>query len=336
MTRLRRADPERPGITRRRRGRGFSYTDASGALVDHEVRSAIESLAIPPAWTQVWISPYRNDHIQAVGTDDAGRRQYLYHPAWHEQQNATKHDRVLILAGRLPTVRARITRDLRRRGLGRDRVLAGVLRVLDTGAFRPGSEHYAETYGSHGVTTLTRSDVSVAGDEVRFVFTAKGGLEQDVRLRDKDLRALVVVLRRARPDLDRLFVHHDGSGWHPVHAELVNERFKELAGEEFTVKDLRTWQATVRAAVFLAQEAEPTSASARRQVLAEVMRRVADDLGNTAAVARASYVDPRVLEAGEAGRTVQRALERLNSDDLANPRTRAAIERSVIRLLTTS
>lgn len=261
-------------------------------------RERIQALAVPPAWTDVWISPDDHGHIQAVGTDEAGRRQYVYHPDWTAQQDAAKHDRVLALAGRLPTVRRQITRDLRRPRLGGNRVMAGVLQILDTGSFRTGGDAYAEVYGTRGVTTPERGEVTVSGVDLRFRYPAKGGVPLDVTLHDRDLAALVTALRRARPGTDRLFVHHDGSAWHEIHADQLNERFKALAGEEFTVKDLRTWQATARAAVF-----------------------------------RGSYVDPRVVGAGEQGRTIATALDRIGSADLALPRTRAAVERSVIRLL---
>jgi DNA topoisomerase IB len=261
------------------------------------------------------------------------RRPYLYHPAWQEQQAQAKYDRVLDLARRLPAIRRRITRDLRRERLGRDRVLAGVLRMLDTGAFRTGGDEYAETYGSHGVTTLERRHVTVHGAELHFTYDGKSGQHQDVTLRDRDLAALVVSLRRARTGTDRLFVYHEHGEWHEVRAPQVNDRFKELAGEPFTVKDLRTWQATVRAAIFLAEAPEPASESSRRSLLTEVMKRVADDLGNTPAVARSAYVDPRVVEQQEEGRTIARPLDRIGSDDLSRPAKRAAIESSVIRLL---
>lgn len=333
------SDPDSPGITRRRRGTGFSYNGPSGRAVDAATRERVAALAIPPAWTDVWICPDEAGHIQAVGTDDAGRRQYLYHPDWVAQQDADKHERTLRLARRLPSVRRRITRDLRRPRLGRDRVVAGVLRMLDTGAFRTGGELYAEEHGTRGVSTLERTDVTVSGSDLRFRYPAKSGVPLDVTLRDADLAALVLALRRVRPGTERLFVYHDEQGWHEVRADLVNERFKTLAGDDYTVKDLRTWQATVRAAVFLAEEAEEaqdtgsSTDAERRHVLAEVMRRVAEDLGNTPAVARGSYVDPRVVDAAERQRTIASALDRIGSADLARPRTRAAVERSVIRLL---
>lgn len=335
---LRRSDLEAPGITRRRRGRGFSYTGTTGRPVGQRVRQRIEALVIPPAWQDVWISPDARGHIQAVGTDDAGRRQYLYHPQWSQQQADAKYVRVVGLARRLPRVRARVTRDLRSSGLGAHRVLAGALRMLDTGAFRTGGEEYAETYDTYGVTTLLRDHVTVRGDTLRFRFVAKGDQDRDVSLEDRDLAALVAALRRARTGSDRLFCHRtvDGAGWHEVRAEDVNTRFRELAGQDCSVKDLRTWQATVHAALYLAGAEEPGSDTERRRMLREVMDRVADDLGNTAAVARGSYVDPRVVRAQESGRTISAAVDRVGSDDLTRPRVRAKLERAVIRLLATS
>lgn len=334
MARLRRSDLDSPGLKRRRRGRGFTYAGVDGRPVAAETRERIAALAIPPAWRDVWISPHPNGHIQAVGTDDAGRRQYLYHPDWTKQQDRAKYERVVVLARRLPRVRAQVTRDLQVKGLGRDRVLAGAIRMLDYGVFRTGGEEYAEEYGTHGVATLLRDHVSVRSGEVAFAFTAKGGLDREVTLADRDLARLVTSLRRARTGSDRLLAYHDSEGWHEVQAPQVNEYFKALAGDDFTVKDLRTWQATVRAAVFLAQVPEPSGRTARQRAEKEVMAKVAEELGNTAAVARRAYVDPRVTDQGATGRTIAPALARAGSDDLSRPAVRAALERAVVRLLT--
>jgi len=338
VPRLRRADLDAPGITRRRRGRGFSYTGPTGRPVGAKVRERIDALAIPPAWKDVWISPDELTHIQAIGTDDAGRRQYIYHPKWSQKQAEAKYDRVVNMARRLPSVRQQVTRDLRSDGLTSDRVLAGTLRMLDTGAFRTGGEAYVEEHETHGVATLLREHVSIKGTAIRFTFVAKGGIDRDVTLRDKDLAELIKALRRARTGSDRLFCYRPAAGgdWREVHAEDINARFKELAGEECSVKDLRTWQATVRAALYLAGADEPGSDTERRRMLREVMDRVADDLGNTPTVARGSYVDPRVVSAQESGRTISRAIDRVGSDNLDRPRVRAQLERAVIRLLSTT
>jgi DNA topoisomerase IB len=312
-------------------------TDADGRPVDSATRERALALAIPPAWRDVWICPYPAGHIQAVGTDDAGRRQYLYHEQWRLERDEAKHDRVLRLARRLPEIRATIESDLRRRGLGRDRVLATGLRMLDHGVFRVGGDQYAQEHGTHGVATLYRDNVRVSRGEVIAEFTAKGGLDRVVVLPDALLAKAVTSLKRSRSGLERLLVWRDRDGYHEVHSEDLNERFKDLAGDDFTVKDLRTWQATVVAAVELAQVDVPRTKTGVQRAERAAMEQVGEQLGNTPAVARRSYVDPRVVEGFEDESTIEPALDRIGVeevDDLADPDTRLAVERSVVRLLT--
>lgn len=331
--RLRRADPDSPGIARQRRGRGFRYLDASGEPVtDAEVLSRIEDLVIPPAWRKVWICADRAGHIQAVGVDDAGRRQYVYHPEWRRARDEEKHDRVLALARRLPKLRAAIESDLDSRGTGRDRVLAAALRILDLGVFRTGGEEYAEENGTHGLATLLREHVKVSAGELVFSYPAKGGIQRDVRIHDEHLVQVVKSLRRAAPGTDRLLTYRANGAWHEVHADDINGRLKELAGDEFTGKDLRTWNATVLAAVAFANAEPPSSTTARKRAEAAVMRKVSEGLGNTPAVARRSYVDPRVIRAFDKDLTIKPALRRAGSLDDDHD-ARALIERAVIRLL---
>ena len=333
--RLRRSAVDRPGITRRRAGRGFCYLDAEGNRVtDSEVLARVRDLAIPPAWQEVWICPHHNGHIQAIGTDEADRRQYLYHEAWREAQDAEKHDRVRRLARRLPDFRAAVDEDLRAHGFGRDRVLAVALRMLDHGVFRTGNSQYAEEYGSRGAATLLRTDVAVKRGGLSFDFTAKGGLRRVIVLTDERLRTAVSALRRCRHGNPRLLLYRDSGGWHEIDAALINERFKELVGDDYTVKDLRTWNASVHAAVALAGAATPTTRRATKAAVKAMLEEVSDHLGNTPMVARRSYVDPRVIEQFERGRTIERAVRRIGSDDLGRPEVRAALERSVVRLLT--
>jgi DNA topoisomerase-1 len=335
--RLRRSHPDQPGLTRRRRGSGFSYLDAEGHRIDDaDVLERIRTLAIPPAWRDVWICPYPNGHIQAIGTDEAGRKQYLYHDDWRTAQDADKHDRVRRLARKLPAFREAVDADLCAPGLGRSRVLAVALRMLDYGVFRTGNTRYAEEYGSRGAATLLREDVRVSRGKVVFDFVAKGGQQRTLELEDDRLVKAVRSLKRARHDSPRLLVYRDDSGYHEIDAGMVNERFHELVGDDYTVKDLRTWTATVHAAVDLA-EAEPakTKTAAKKAVNAavkEMLDEVSDHLGNTPAVARASYVDPRVVNQYERGRTIAGAVERVG-DDLDDAETRAVVERSVNRLL---
>ena len=330
--RLRRSAPNGIGIRRVRRGRGFAYLDADGEPVrDEEALDRIRGLVIPPAWREVWICPYRNGHIQAMGIDDAGRRQYLYHEEWRRARDEEKHERVLDLAARLPEVRARIHADLTAPGLGRDRVLAGALRILDRGVFRTGGEEYAEENDSRGVATLLREHVCLQGDELRFEFPAKGGIERSAVIRDRPLAKLIAVLRRGRADDERLFAYRNGSrALRELRAHDVNERFKELAGPEFTVKDMRTWTATVVAAAAFAAHEPAKSQRALKRAEAGVMRAVAEQLGNTPAVARRSYVDPRVCEAFRAGHTIEGAL--LDIYEVDNE-SREALERAVLKLL---
>jgi DNA topoisomerase-1 len=324
--RLRRGDPGGPGLRRQRCGRGWRYFDTAGRpLRDREEVARIQGLAIPPAWEDVWICPFPNGHLQAVGTDVAGRRQYLYHARWREQRDEEKHDRVLRLAATLPAFRSTVDEDLCGKGLTERRVLAGALRMLDRGVFRTGGDEYAEE--SRGVATLLRGDVTVRRGMILFDYIAKGGVERRLRIHDNRLAPLVVSLRRGRKDEDRLLVHRNGE----VRAEDINRRLRDIVGPDYTAKDLRTWHATVLAAVIIAGHEPPTSKAARARLEKAVMREVAEQLGNTPAVARRSYVDPRVLVAFEEGRTIERALRRVA--DTPIEQARPDLERAVIRLL---
>jgi DNA topoisomerase IB len=287
--RLRRSDPARPGWTRRRHGSGFRYLDASGQQLGADDVARVKALVIPPAWRDVWISPHPNGHIQALGYDEAGRRQYLYHEKWRTDRDAEKFDRVLRLAPRLRKFREQIEKDMKSRG--RKRLLAIALRMLDLGVFRVGHEQYAEDNGTHGVATLLCEHLSVRGDRVRFRFPAKHGVEVDEEITDPRLaRAVRSLLKDQTPDC-RVF---------DLTADDINERFRELVGDEFSAKDLRTWHATVRAAQAFADALKERGKPSKRAVSA-VMKEVAEHLGNTPAVARKSYVDPRLVEAFSSG-----------------------------------
>ncbi|GAA6527655.1 DNA topoisomerase IB [Intrasporangium sp. DVR] len=343
--RLRRSDPAKPGLRRVRRGKGFAVVDAEGRPADAETRERVKALVIPPAWEDVWVCPWPNGHIQAVGTDAAGRRQYLYHPAWHASRDRTKHERVVTLARRLPEARAEVGRRLRRSGLGRERVGAVALRLLDAGLFRTGGEEYENENGSHGVATLLKDHVRVQGDVVSFCFPAKSGVEREAEVRDASLAKAVASLKRSRGPSDRLLQYRtDGGQWCELTSTEINKDFKELVGDEYTVKDLRTWAATLLAAAAFADRADgepPTSERERKKIEREVMTTVSEHLGNTPAVARRSYVDSRVVDEYAAGRTIARALarasaadlRRLRRGDLAEVTGRAALERALVRLL---
>lgn len=290
--RLRRSNPAGPGWTRVRHGRGFRYLDESGEPLPAEAVARVKALVIPPAWRDVWISPHPNGHIQALGVDDAGRRQYLYHEKWRTDRDAEKFARVVKLAPRLGRFREQVAKDMRTRG--RKRLLAIALRMLDLGVFRVGHEQYAEDNGTHGVATLLCEHLSVRGDRVRFRFPAKHGVQVDEEITDAPLaRAVRSLLRDRTPDC-RVF---------DITADDVNERFRELVGDEFSAKDLRTWHATVFAAKAFAQVLAERGKPSNRAISA-VMKEVAEQLGNTAAVTRKSYVDPRLVEAFERGVTI--------------------------------
>ncbi|QNE16839.1 DNA topoisomerase IB [Kribbella qitaiheensis] len=332
--RLRRSDPAKPGLTRRGRGKGFGYLDADGNVVDDAaVVERIRALVIPPAWNDVWICPHHNGHIQAVGTDEAGRRQYLYHDEWRTSQDDDKHDRVKRLAARLPEFRAAVDRDLCTAGLGRARVLATALRMLDHGVFRIGNTRYAEDAGSRGAATLLRDDVRVRKGLLVFDFIAKGGKQRTLELKDDKLAAAVSALRRSKHDNPRLLVFHDKSGWHEIDASSINARFQELVGDQYTVKDLRTWTATVHAAVDLAEADPPQTERTAKKAVKEMLTEVSEHLGNTPTVARASYVDPRVIAQYEEGRTIARAIKKVGSDELERQKVREKLDPSVARLV---
>jgi DNA topoisomerase IB len=343
LVRLQRVEPHGRGYSRRRRGRGFSYHDEDGAqITDPATVARIRALAVPPAWRDVWICALPGGHIQAVGTDDAGRRQYRYHDEWRRRRDADKHDRVLRLGRRLPAVRAQIREQLSCRGLGCDRVLAAALRMLDIGAFRVGGDEYApgsdEDEGSFGLATLRREHVRLHRGAIELRYPAKGGIDQAITLRDPALHAVVRALLRRNGGGEDLLAYRTSRGWHDVCAEDVNTRLRELAGAEFSAKDLRTWNATVLAAVALAEGATrgvPTSRRGRARAINTALDEVAEHLGNTRAVARASYVDPRVLERYAEGRTILTAVRRAGTSDLIDEEIRIRLERALLRLLRT-
>lgn len=302
--RLRRSDSSGPGIRRVRSGRGFGYRDADGTTVtDRELRRRLDALAIPPAWTEVWICPYANGHIQATGMDAAGRRQYIYHPSWREQKNRLKYDRALELAATLPAARRQVTIHLRSDQPNRDRALAAAFRMLDTGSLRVGTERYADSHGSFGLSTLLCAHVTVRGDTVELRFPAKSGQEWESDIRDADLASVVRGLKR-RGSNTRLLAWRDARGWHPLAADDINAYVRERTGGDFTAKDFRTLHGTVAAAVSLARQGVAASRTGRQRAVAQAMRDAAAALNNTPAIARSSYVDPRVVDRYLTGTTL--------------------------------
>ena len=322
------------GWTRRRAGRGFAYFDSDGVLIKDERLDRLRQLAIPPAWKDVWICPWPNGHIQAVGTDAAGRRQYRYHDLWRVKRDAAKHERVLEISHQLPDVRDAVLDALDSTGLNRDRVLACGVRLLDLGAFRVGSEQYAEDNGTFGLATLRREHVEVRGERVFFHYTAKGSIERELELIDKPTAVVVRELLKRPADQGEELLGYplpDGS-WHDVTSDEINAYLKEISGAEITAKDFRTWTATVMMAATLAEQPPPKGKTARAKVVRQAYVKVSEQLGNTPAVCKASYVDPRVVDRYEHGETIADALVEASQapDDRTAQRT---LEAGVCSLL---
>lgn len=320
MPRLRRSNTAGRGYHRVRSGRGFSYRDSFGATIaDHELKARFASLSIPPAWTEVWICPYENGHVQATGLDDAGRRQYIYHPAWRERQDRVKFDRALELAAVLPQARSVVTRTLRSTEDPRLRTLAAAFRMLDTGSLRIGSERYAAEHGSHGLSTLLCSHVSVDKDHVQLCFPAKSGQQWESEIVDADLAAFV--RRRLRSAADApLLSWREGRELRSVNAAEINDYVRERTGGEFTAKDFRTLRGTVAAATSLAVTGPQRSQRAQSRSVRLAMEHAAEVLGNTPAIAKKSYVDPRLIDLYTAGETI-------------SPQRSASAESELLKLL---
>jgi DNA topoisomerase-1 len=305
-TRLRRVRCTGPGYARRRSGRGFRFLDEEGGPIkDPETVERIRALAIPPAWTDVWICADPNGHLQAVGTDDAGRRQYLYHELWRTRRGRQKFERMTRFGLVLPDVRDGCEDDLGRRRFPRECILACAVSLMDLAVLRVGSEIYAEENGSSGLATLRKRDVRVRGATISFDFIAKGGKRQVVEIRSEQLAPLVRRLKGRRGGGAELLAFRAGTAWRDVRSPDINAYLKAMAGEEFSAKDFRTFHATVLAAVCFARiELASTSVTSRRRAVSAVIREVAGFLGNTPAVCRASYVDPRVIDRFLEGRTI--------------------------------
>src|SRR3954449_12190683 len=314
--RLRRSQVDEPGIRRRRAGRGFVYLEPDGARVaDDEVLARIHDLRIPPAWEEVWICPYPGGHIQATGIDARGRKQYLYHRKWRERRDQEKFDEMLRFARALPRMRKRVERDLEDAdGLHRERVLAAAVRLLDRGFFRIGSEDYAVENETYGLATMRKDHVSLANGFVVFDYPAKHGKRHVRHVIDPEVAAVVERLKRRRGGSPELLAYKDGRRWIDVKSADINAYVKEATGEDFSAKDFRTWGATVLAAVGLAVSPARDTQTARRRAVTRAIKEVAHHIGNTPAVARASYVDPRVIDRYLDGLTIAPALEGLAAD----------------------
>lgn len=314
--RLRHVADDIPGITRRRAASGFDYLDPNGNLIgDFPTLSRIKALAIPPAWTAVWICPLPDGHIQATGRDARGRKQYRYHPRWRQTRDETKFDRMLSFSRALPRIRAHVEADLRRRGLPRERVLAAIVRLLELTLFRVGNSEYSRTNHSFGLTTLRNRHAAVSGDTIRLAFRGKSGVWNEGRVSDRRLARIVKSCR----DLPghELFQYRDDAGErHTIGSAEVNAYLREISGEEITAKDFRTWAGTALAASAL-RELAPATGEPRRATLVRAVEQVARHLGNTVAVCRKCYIHPAIFDGYLDGTlliTLERRMSRCQSN----------------------
>lgn len=293
---LRYMPDDRPGIRRRRAGTGFSYIGPDGETVrEARVRERIASIAIPPAWTDVWISPSPNGHIQATGRDAKGRKQYRYHPRWREVRDEDKYERMIAFAEALPGIRERTNQDLALRGLPREKVLAAVVQLLDRTLIRVGNQEYAKENDSYGLTTIRKRHVDLNGSEIQFQFRGKSGQEHEVDIRDRRLANIVrKCLEIPGYELFK-YIDEDGNR-QDVESAHVNEYLREITGQDFTAKDFRTWAGTVLAAQALREFEEFDSEAAARSNVVQAIERVAKRLGNTPAICRKCYVHPAILD----------------------------------------
>jgi DNA topoisomerase I len=337
MPRLRRTDCATPGITRRRRGKGFEYVDGDGErITDEDVLERIRALAIPPGWEDVWICADPLGHIQATGSDARARKQYRYHDLWRERRDRQKFESMLEFARALPKLRSQVERDLRKRKISRERVLACAVRLLDRGFFRIGSEDYAEENETYGLATMRKRHVTVNGESVVFDYEAKGGKRRVQVIGDRSIAGLVKTLRTRRGGGHELLAYRNGGGWRDVRSTDINAYIKAAAGRNHSAKDFRTWNATVLAAVVLAaaaRERDLATKGGRNRAKRDAVKQVARYLGNTPAVCRASYIDPRVFDRFDGGLTIGGVFEQLPDDPADWPEVQGPIEEAVLDLI---
>jgi DNA topoisomerase-1 len=340
MARLRRVDCSGPGIARVRRGKGFQYLDDDGNTVtEPELLTRIAELVIPPAWTDVWICPSPMGHIQATGVDDAGRKQYLYHERWRERRDRQKFDDMVAFARDLPALRERVRAMLEAgEEVTRERVLACAVRLLDRGFFRIGSEDYAVTNETYGLATMRKEHVRLEpGDSMVFDYPAKSGVRRVQGVVDPLSYEIVAALKRRRGGGPDLLAYREGRRWRDLRSPDINEFLKETTGGDHSAKDFRTWNATLLAAVALAVSGEVADTKAgRKRAVSRAIKEVAVYLGNTPAVCRASYVDPRVIDRYEGGVVISAALDEVAGEMHPGvlPIHHGAVEEAVLDLLT--
>jgi DNA topoisomerase IB len=334
--RLRRVDCSGPGIRRRRHGRGFRYLGADGEPVDDDdVLQRVHELVIPPAWEDVWICPYPGGHIQATGVDDAGRKQYLYHPRWRERRDMRKFDEMVVFARTLPRLRERVDGELDGGGqLTYDRVCACAVRLLDRGFFRVGGEDYAVRNESYGLATMKKGHVELRDEVLVFDYPAKSGQRRVLAVVDPAAAGVVKQLKRRRGGGDELLAYKRDRRWVDLRSEDINAWLKEATGKDVSAKDFRTWGATVLAAVALAvSEDAPTTKTGRKRAISRAVKEVAHYLGNTPTVARASYIDPRVFDRYRDGEVIDHRLVAAAAGNADATAIQGPVERAVLKLL---
>jgi DNA topoisomerase-1 len=298
------------GVTREARGKNFIYRGADGKpLTEPATLARIKHLAIPPAWTRVWISPYENGHIQATGRDARGRKQYRYHSRWREQRDENKFERMMGFARVLPRIRRRVARDLKKPGMPREKVLATVVRLLEVTLIRVGNDEYARANKSYGLTTMRNRHVRVGQGDIRFSFRGKSGKRHEISVHDPQLAKIV---RRCQdmPGQD-LFEYEEEGEPRDVTSEDVNDYLRMAAGKDYTAKDFRTWAGTVLAAIALRQFKGVAKGARAKKNIVTAVEAVAQMLGNTPAVCRKCYIHPEVLNSYLAGQTIETVKQRL-------------------------
>jgi DNA topoisomerase IB len=330
--RLRRSNLSAAGYARRRCGRGFMYLDEDGdRITDAEAIARITALVIPPAWQDVWISPDPFGHIQATGIDARGRKQYLYHPRWRERRDQQKFDDMLAFARSLPALRSVVDHDIALGDMSREQVLGCAARLLDRGFFRIGSEEYAVSNETYGLATMLKSHVTLDGETIRFDYIAKESKRRVQAFVDPDVAVIIGTLKRRRGGGDELLAYKRDGRWCDVRSPDINAYLKAATGRDISAKDFRTWGATVLAAVGLAvTQPQQLSSTGRKRAIVRAVKEVAHYLGNTPAVARNSYIDPRVFDRYRDGETI--ALELVGAD-AGGSAIQGPLEQAVLELL---
>jgi DNA topoisomerase-1 len=329
---LRYVSDSNPGYTRKKSGNGFAFYNADSKLVkDKELIHRFNRLIIPPAYTNVWISPYENGHLQFTGTDAAGRKQYRYHPDWNKLRNQSKYHHMQLFAEYLPEIREQVDKDLNRPNLDHEKVVALIIRIMELTSIRIGNESYKKLYGSFGLTTLMNKHVSISGTNISFEFKGKKGVQHKVALHSRRLARLIKQCRDI-PGRE-LFQYYDADGnKHSVGSGDVNDYLKAITGEDFTAKDFRTWAGSVSALYAFKEAGEFDSVTECRKKIVSVLDEVAINLGNTRTVCKKYYVHPTVIKSYEEG-TIFKYISKLNEDKDINAAELNTAEKALLELL---